>query len=247
MKTETNSLRRLIARLGGRAAFAVGVVTAALALSGGVASAATNTVTIPEQGGNNKTELNPGALMYAGYDFEYIAGATTTFVNAQAVLSVKCKVGSVTPTAASITIPMAGGPYDGSQNSNGWVPSGVQSSPLVYQGSLAMPDLCSGGTMVVGEKMGPFTADVYSTNFTDSINVRWHYGPAGDLSSNGGTGSSWSATKSVVPADISGASQADVLGRWGPVGVGGVFLAGAVGGVLVWRQRRRHQVVPVEK
>ncbi len=246
MKTATNSLRRFTTRLGVRTAFTAGVVIAALAFSGGVASAATNTVTIPEQGGNNKTELNPGDLMYAGYDFTYVSGATTAFVNAQTVLSVKCKVGSVTPTADSVTIPMPGGPYDGSQNSNGWVPSGVQSSPLVYQGSLAMPDLCSGGTMVVGEKMGPFTADVYSTDL-GSINVRWHYGPASDLSSNGGTGSSWSATKSVVPADISGASQAGVLGRWAPVGVGGIFLAGAVGGVLLWRQRRRHQVVPVEK
>ena len=38
-----------------------------------------------------------------------------------------------------------------------WYPSGDQSSPLVYQGSAAVPDLCGGGSLDLAQG-GTFTA-----------------------------------------------------------------------------------------
>jgi hypothetical protein len=43
--------------------------------------------------------------------------------------------------------------------SDQWYPSGDQSSPLVYQGSIAVPDLCFGGQLRLNQG-GTFTATV---------------------------------------------------------------------------------------
>jgi len=72
-----------------------------------------------------------------------------------------------------------------------WYPSGDQNSSLVYQGSIAVPDECSGG-LVSFRAGGTFSTGISSTDTTDKVNVRWHY------SGNGSAGG-WSGTKSVVP------------------------------------------------
>jgi Transposase len=41
--------------------------------------------------------------------------------------------------------------------SDQWYPSGTQSSPLVYQGSVTVPDLCGGGTISLAHG-GTFSA-----------------------------------------------------------------------------------------
>jgi hypothetical protein len=73
-----------------------------------------------------------------------------------------------------------------------WYPSGDQHSPLVFQGSTTVPDLCGGGQMTL-KQGGTFTTAVSSTDKTDSVSIRWHY------SANGSAGG-WSATKSVIPS-----------------------------------------------
>lgn len=81
--------------------------------------------------------------------------------------------------------------YMDAQNSSAWYPSGDQSSSVVYQGSITVPDVCSGG-LVDFAAGGTFSTGISSTDTTNQVHVRWHY------SGNGSAGG-WSATKSVVP------------------------------------------------
>jgi len=221
-------------RLAGAAALGTGLVTVVAA-----APALAAVITIPSQGGNSATNLNPGQSIYVGFDLtypgqpnNYPTGAITDVRSISAVLSVDCVNNAVNPTQTTVTVPVDEQIIDGKTGSNGWYPSGNQASPLVYQGSLAMPNLCSGGTMIVGKQtMGPFSADVYSTESPlTSVSMRWHYGAASDLSTNGGNGSSWSATKSVTP---------DALPKdFVPVGTaGGVLIGGGIGAALLIRLR----------
>jgi hypothetical protein len=46
-----------------------------------------------------------------------------------------------------------------STNGGNWYPSGDQSSSLVYQGSISVPDVCNGGD-VSFQNGGTFTASV---------------------------------------------------------------------------------------
>ncbi len=206
--------------------------TTGLLISGGVASAAT--VTIPQQGGNHKFTAAPGDTVVAGYDFTYVAGTSTVIKSGSAVLSVSCADGS-TPAQTSITVAMPYQEYlNPEPNSNGWVPSGNQADASVYQGSYVLPDLCTSGTnhnMTIGESMGPFVADVYS-DAGQSLSFRWHYGPASVV----GSGSSWSATKSVTPDALSAVSMVSSLGRMAPLGLLALFAL--VAGVVFLRQRR---------
>lgn len=213
--------------------------TAAILAASGIAVAATpayaNTVTIPAQGGMNGAEtLAPGTTVYGGYDFGDVSGATTQFLSATLVLDLSCKSGTASPSTVTISFPNQAY-VDDNENSEGWVPSGEQSSSLTYQGSVVIPSACPGADVIVGQpNAGPFTAEVQSTNTSTSIGVRFHYGLASDFSSNGGTGTSWSATKSVVPDPITGPIV--------PVGAfGGLGVAAAGGIALLVAQRRRRR------
>jgi hypothetical protein len=62
-----------------------------------------------------------------------------------------------TPSASTFTVPMPTQTY--SVTSDQWYPSGDQSSPLVYQGSVVVPDLCGGGQLSL-DQGGTFTASV---------------------------------------------------------------------------------------
>ncbi|HUC36827.1 MAG TPA: hypothetical protein VMR97_06875 [Acidimicrobiales bacterium] len=228
-----------------------GAVAAAVLLVSTAAWAASNTVTIPSQGGNTKVVVSPGQLVYAGYDFTYpsiapnTTSVTTEINNTSAVLSVGCDDGS-TPSQSSITITIPDENY--TANAGNWAPSSDQSDPSVYQGSIAMPDLCNGGAMDVGQNkgantMGPFNGDFYSSAASsdpsqDTVHVRWHYGTASDLSSNGGTGTSWSSTQSGTPDPLTGVSVFPAAGRWAPGALIVVF-AGSALGMVVYRRRRR--------
>ncbi|MBV8159297.1 MAG: IPTL-CTERM sorting domain-containing protein [Acidimicrobiia bacterium] len=216
---------------GARIVAAAGGVFALVVLAAGPAAAAT--VTIPAQGGNHQVTVSAGATVVAGYDFTYNQGSTVEVLNGKASLDVTCA--STNQYAGTVTVTMPNQTYDGSQNSQGWEPSGDQGDPSTYQGSLTMPNLCSGGQMVIGKpNMGPFTADVYS-NTQQQLNFRWHYGLPSDEKPNG-NGTSWSATKSVTPDALSGVSQVAGLGHWGVVVLAGAFLAA---GVWVFRRTAR--------
>ena len=134
-------------------------------------------------------KVDAGDTLSAGYDLVMPGqhdGATVELANARVVFQATCVTGS---GGGTITIPLSAGPYSVPAGDNDWYPSGDQHSPLVYQGSTAVPDLCGGGKVRIQDG-GTFTADVRSTNTADTIHVRWHY------SANGSSGS-WSATATV--------------------------------------------------
>jgi hypothetical protein len=81
--------------------------------------------------------------------------------------------------------------YADPASSSSWYPSGDQHSAAVYQGQLAVPDVCGGGQVVL-RNGGTFTTTVQSDVAVKSVHVRWHY-------SANGTSGSWSGTSSVTP------------------------------------------------
>lgn len=155
---------------------------------------------IPAQGANEGVTGMAGDTVRAGYDFTVPGSDTTTVMvlNAYEQLTVSCANGA-TPTQSSISVPMPNATYTAPfQSSQGWVPSGDQSSLLTYEGSLTLPNLCGGGTIRVGQPGQMLFAAQVESNGTSSLNFRSHYND-GALSKSG----SWSATKGVTPTPIS--------------------------------------------
>lgn len=92
-------------------------------------------------------KVSPGTTLMAGYDFTLPgnhATLTLTVSNAQLVFAVRC-VSHATPSASTFTVTMPAQSY--TVTNDQWYPSGDQHSPLVYQGSIAVPDLCAGGQL----------------------------------------------------------------------------------------------------
>ncbi len=135
--------------------------------------------------------LSAGGILAAGYDFTMPGShptATVSFVGAKVTFAWKCVSG---PGSGVLVVPMADQSYTDPQNSPAWYPSGDQNSSLVYQGSIAVSNVCSGGP-VNFHAGGTFSAGISSTDIQDNVNVRWHY-------SGGGSAGGWSGTQSVVP------------------------------------------------
>ena len=115
--------------------------------------------------------------------------ADVTFYSPKVTFQAQCVSGG---GGGTIVVSMPDQTYTDPASSSQWYPSGDQHSPLVFQGSTTVPDLCSGGQMTL-KQGGTFTAGVGSTDTSDKVNIRWHY------SANGSAGG-WSGTKSVVPS-----------------------------------------------
>jgi hypothetical protein len=93
-------------------------------------------------------QVAPGAILEAGYDFT-IPGHNNpidvTFTSPEVTFTnVTCANGTAL-TTGTITVPTQTATCN-STNGGAWYPSGDQSSPLVYQGSLSVPDICKGLT-----------------------------------------------------------------------------------------------------
>jgi len=135
-------------------------------------------------------KLSVGAVIKGGYDFT-IAGSHSTdvvsFVSPSIVFTPRCGSASSTTT---LTLSMATQTYTDPSGSSSWYPSGDESSSLVYQGSVTVPDLCSGG-VVRFDKGGLFSAGLVSADTSTSIHVRWHFTSTG--------AGSWSGTSSYYP------------------------------------------------
>jgi hypothetical protein len=89
----------------------------------------------------------PGTTLLAGYDFTIPgnhSSLTITVSNAQWVFAVSC-VSGATPSASTFTVTAPTQTYQVTNDQ--WYPSGDQSSPLVYQGSISVPNLCGGGDL----------------------------------------------------------------------------------------------------
>jgi len=118
-------------------------------------------VSMGPQAMEGNLQVAPGGTLKAGYDFT-IPGdnnpVTVTFTNPEVTFThVKCASGAA-PTTSTITVPMPTQTYT-STNGGNWFPSGNQSSSLVYQGSISVPDVCNGGK-VSFQHGGTFTATI---------------------------------------------------------------------------------------
>jgi K319-like protein len=127
----------------------------------GVASSdcADGSVRSDRQAMEGDLRLTPGTLVKAGYDLSLPGNklpSTAVVLSPTVTFTVRCASGS-TPSASTFAIALGTQSYDAS--GPGWFPSAEQKSPLVYQGSAAVPDLCGGGTVRL-DRGGTFTAVV---------------------------------------------------------------------------------------
>jgi probable HAF family extracellular repeat protein len=149
------------------------------------------TLSMGPQAMEGNLTLSAGDTLQAGYDFTMPGShpaATVSFIGATVTFAWTCVSG---PGSGILVVPLANQSYTDAQGSPDWYPSGEQNSPLVYQGSVAVPNGCNGGPVSFREG-GTFSTGISSTDTTNKINVRWHY-------SGGGSAGGWSGTKSVVP------------------------------------------------
>jgi hypothetical protein len=150
-----------------------------------------NSISMGPQAMEGDLKVSPGTVLRAGYDFT-IPGShpadTVQFANAVVTFHAQCGTGT---GGGTIVVVLSGNSITVPPNNSAWFPSGDQSSPSVYEGSLAVPDLCSGGLLRL-QSGGTFSADLQASDTTLSVHVRWHY------SANGSSGS-WSGTSSFVP------------------------------------------------
>ena len=117
-------------------------------------------VSMGPQAMEGNLQVAPGATLKAGYDFTIPGDNNSvfvTFTNPEVTFAVKCANG-MTPTMSTVTVPMPTQTYN-STNGGSWFPSGDQSSSLVYQGSISVPDVCNGGN-VSFQNGGTFTATI---------------------------------------------------------------------------------------
>jgi hypothetical protein len=216
---------------GSRAARALGAAAVAVTLSLAVgASAWAATIAIGPQAMEGDLRVEPGDIVKAGFSFTIPGSHPAENVRFdQAVVtfaSVACVTGSG-GGSFSVVLGSGGvvGPFAVPADDSEWFPSGDQSSASSYQGSVAVPDLCHGGTMSL-RGGAAFSADVLSSDVSHSLNVRFHY-------SAGGSSGSWSATRSVVP-DALDATSVPI----GAVGATGLSVAIAIVVVLASVRRR---------
>ena len=155
-----------------------------------------NAISMGPQAMEGDLKVSPGTILRAGYDFT-IPGShpadTVQLVNATVTFQAGCASGA---GGGTFVVFLSGNPMTVPANNSDWFPSGDQQSPLVYQGSIAVPDLCGGGVVRL-QTGGVFSADLQASNTRLSVHVRWHY------SANGSSGS-WSGTGSFVPGPLQG-------------------------------------------
>jgi hypothetical protein len=119
-------------------------------------------VSIGPQAMEGDLKVSPGATLKVGYDFTVPGFSSPPFnlqvINPTVVFTVRC-VSGAPPSSSTLTVAMPTQSY--LVTSSQWYPSGNQSSPLVYQGSISAPDLCAGGQLRL-DKGGTFSASVSS-------------------------------------------------------------------------------------
>jgi nitrous oxidase accessory protein NosD len=116
-------------------------------------------LTMGPQAMEGDLKVSPGATLKVGYDFSLPGNKSHVSLkvsNPQVVFTVRCASGA-TPSASTLTVPMPNASYAATNSE--WIPSGNQQSPLVFQGSITVPDLCSGGKVRL-DKGGTFSASV---------------------------------------------------------------------------------------
>ena len=121
-----------------------------------------STLTMGPQAMEGDLKLSPGTTLNAGYDFTIPGNNTTrtfTINNPHVVFTLHC-VSGATPSQTTLTLPM--GTTTTTVSDSGWYPSGDQHSPLVYQGTLAVPNVCGGGQVRLD------AGGTFATNVTEN-------------------------------------------------------------------------------
>jgi hypothetical protein len=147
--------------------------------SGTQPAACPASLTMGPQAMEGDLKVSPGTTLRAGYNFTVPgnhAAFSLTVSAPRVAFAVACASG-VTPSANTFTVPMPAHAYPvtsapppappgqagakpGPPSGNGppgWYPSADQGSPLAYQGSIVVPDLCGGGQLRL-DQGGTFTA-----------------------------------------------------------------------------------------
>jgi DNA-directed RNA polymerase specialized sigma24 family protein len=102
--------------------------------------------------------VTPGTTLQAGYDLSVPGNKTSltmTVSAARVTFAISC-VSKAVPSAPTFAVPLQTRTYQ--ITSDQWFPSGVQTSPLVYQGSVSVPALCGPAGQISLAKGGTFTA-----------------------------------------------------------------------------------------
>lgn len=125
--------------------------------SGTNAASCPGSLAVGPQAMEGDLKVTPGTTIQAGYDLTVPGNHTTltlTVGTPQVTFTVRC-VSGATPSAPTFTVAMPTASY--TITADAWYSSGDQSSPLTYQGSSTVPDLCSGGLIRL-DQGGAFTA-----------------------------------------------------------------------------------------
>ena len=125
--------------------------------SGTATQACPGSFSMGPQAMDGNLQVTPGTTLQAGYDFTMPgnhSSLTMTVTAAKVTFAVAC-VSGAGPSASTLTVTLPAQAYQ--ITSDQWYPSGDQSSPLVYQGWVTVPDLCGGGKISL-TKGGTFTA-----------------------------------------------------------------------------------------
>jgi hypothetical protein len=125
--------------------------------SGTATQACPGSFSMGPQAMEGNLQVVPGATLQAGYDFTLPGNKNSLTMRvsaAQVTFAVAC-VSGAPPSSSTITVPLQDQTYQITNDQ--WYPSGDQSSPLVYQGSTTVQDLCGGGKISLA-KGGTFSA-----------------------------------------------------------------------------------------
>jgi hypothetical protein len=169
------------------------VVAAGLTAAPSVARANVQ-IAFPTQAMDKNLVVSPGTTLEAGYDFTMPGGhpaAKVSFPHAQVSFNATCASGQ---GGGLVTIKMSSGSYIDPLNNAGWFPSADQSSLASYEGAVQVPNLCNGAQVSL-QQGGTFAATLESSDATNHVNVRWHYGTSGAS----GVAGNWSPTLSFIP------------------------------------------------
>ena len=160
-------------------------------------------------------QISQGDFVAGGYIFNFQGAhpaATVAVANASVVFVGKCSNGSSDNT---LTIPLSPGPYQVAANDNSSIPTGDESSPASFQGSVTAHP-CGGSGTLDASKGATFSGDLQSDVTANQIQIKFHYrDPAAkgkgnfDCSSpSSGSlgadvcGASWSGTISTQPDQL---------------------------------------------
>ena len=120
---------------------------------------ANGSVTSDRQALEGDVKVAPGSILRVGYDISLPANKVSTsaiVLSPTATFTVRC-VSGIAPSSPTFSVAIGTQTYDVS--GDGWFPSAEQKSPLVYQASTTVPDLCAGGQLRL-DKGGAFSAIV---------------------------------------------------------------------------------------